>query len=81
VTKSTEPSEDQPKPLMNVMRESEKAIPGATGVDSSTNSPETTGTQENSTTHETTQNEVDDSKKNADEPSGDSAGEPSGAKS
>jgi len=66
---------------MNVMRESEKAIPGLTGVDSSTNSPETTGTPENSNPHETTQNEVGDPKTNADEPSDDSASEASGAKS
>ena len=81
VTKSTQRSEDQSKPLMNIKRKSEKAIPGATGVERSTNTPEPTGTQENSTPHETTQNEVGDSKTNADEPSDDSAGEASGAKS
>jgi hypothetical protein len=81
VTKSTQRSEDQSKPLMNIKRKSGKAIPGATGVERSTNTPEPTGTQENSTPHETTQNEVGDSKTNADEPSDDSAGEASGAKS
>ena len=67
---------------MNIMRKSEKAIPGATGLESSTNDARNRLARRRIRPHtRRRKNEVGDPKTNADEPDDDSADEASGAES
>ncbi len=82
------PAEDESKPLTNVVRDSDKAVPGSLDMEgadtTSTTEPEPLETPENSATEEpseTAEEDVDDPEPAADEPDNDPGDEADGAES